>query len=82
MVLNKQYNEMIANVGQYCLSNRYKTKTATCNACGQVNDTVFFALNRRGVKSYENVLNKCTVNVHIPNTIDGLRVCIMYRYTR
>jgi hypothetical protein len=54
-----------------------KTKTTTCEACDEVKNTVFIATDWYGKMSYNNDLNKWAVNVHIPNTIDGLRVCIL-----
>jgi hypothetical protein len=75
----KKYSNIILKLicSSILITSCNKTKTTTCDSCDQVKNTVFFALDWKGVMSYESDLNKWSVNVHIPNTIDGLRVCVL-----
>lgn len=54
-----------------------KQNLCDTDMCDSKRKTVFKADNWKGTLGYYNNLRKWTVNVHIPNTIDGLRTCII-----
>lgn len=56
-----------------------KPKVNTCeyDMCDSRRKTVMTATNWSGTLGYYNDLRKWAVNVPIPNTIDGLRTCII-----
>jgi hypothetical protein len=57
--------------------NKTKTPSSTCDSCDAERNTVYFALDWVGQMSYNNEFKKWTVNVRIPNSIDGTRICIL-----
>ena len=56
-----------------------KNKISTCelDMCDARRKTIMTATNWSGPLGYYNDLRKWAVNVSIPNTIDGLRTCII-----
>ena len=56
-----------------------KSKVNTCelDMCDARRKTVMTATNWSGPLGYYNNIRKWAVNVSIPNTIDGLRTCII-----
>jgi hypothetical protein len=56
-----------------------KSKLNTCelDMCDERRETVMTVNNCSGPLGYYNDLRKWAVNVSIPNTIDGLRTCII-----
>ncbi len=56
-----------------------KKKINTCelDMCDARRKTIMTAMNWSGPLGYYNDLRKWAVNVPIPNTIDGLRTCII-----
>ena len=56
---------------------RKKLETCELDMCDSRRKTIFTATNWSGPLGYYNDLRKWAVNVPIPNTIDGLRTCII-----
>jgi hypothetical protein len=54
-----------------------KTDTCELDICDSQRKTIISATNWSGTLGYYNDLRKWAVNVPIPNTIDGLRTCII-----
>ena len=59
------------------ISCKKKVNTCELDMCDQDRNTVMTATNWSGTLGYFNNLRKWAVNVPIPNTIDGLRTCII-----
>lgn len=54
-----------------------KVNTCELDMCDNQRKTVMIATNWSGPLGYYNNLRKWAINVPIPNTIDGLRTCII-----
>lgn len=59
------------------LSCKKKINTCELDMCDARRKTIMTATNWSGPLGYYNNLRKWAVNVPIPNTIDGLRTCII-----
>ena len=57
--------------------NKSKVNTCEYDICDSRRRTIMTATNWSGPVGYYNDLRKWAVNVPIPNTIDGLRTCII-----
>lgn len=66
-------------IGFLLLNSCKKQKVDTCSFdnCDARRKTVMTATNWSGPLGYYNDLRKWAVNVAIPNSIDGLRTCII-----
>ena len=60
-----------------CKKTKTEINTCTLNSCDPKRKTVLVANEWTGTLGYYNDIRKWAVNVAIPNTIDGLRTCII-----
>ncbi len=60
-----------------CGCKKSKIDTCLLVSCDETRLTVMTATDWSGTLGYYNDLRKWAVNVSIPNTIDGLRTCIL-----
>ena len=60
-----------------CKKSKIVADSCSYNSCDARRKTLMVATDWRGTLGYYNDLRKWAVNVSIPNTIDGLRTCII-----
>ena len=60
-----------------CKKSSSEKDSCSYDSCDPKRKTVLVATDWRGTLGYYNDLRKWAVNVSIPNTIDGVRTCIL-----
>ncbi len=68
---------LFLNIMNSCRKTTTLINTCTLDSCDPKRKTVLTANDWRGTLGYYNDLRKWAVNVSIPNTIDGIRTCII-----
>ena len=73
----KQILFLLILISTFCSCGKSKIDTCLIDSCDEKRLTVMTATKWSGTLGYYNDLRKWAVNIPIPNTVDGIRTCII-----